>query len=130
MATTLSKLYQYEVESFSGVQIIGTITDLTTEAPANSTILVDILSHAIASSGGYSVFLEFADYTRTQLIISNVSGSLTLVNTEVIYNVNNTTGSTAITWDFYLSGDNLILEADAVGITQSAFITAKVTIQS
>lgn len=129
MSTTLTRVYQFQQEGIVGIQTIGTIDDLTTLAPSGSVIFVDILSFAIAAAGGSSTFTEFCEFNRRQLTISVVGGALVIDKSETIYNPNNTSGSTSITWNDFISGSDLVFETDSVGINQSVYITATVTIQ-
>lgn len=128
MSTTLRRVYQFELEAVAGNNLLGTIDDLDTLVPLDSVVAVDIVSYAVASAGG-STFLEFSNFNRRQLIISNVGGTFTLINTHTIYNKLNTTGPTDIVWTDSLSGADLNFDVDCQGIQQSVFITATVTIQ-
>lgn len=129
MSTTLRRVYQFELQSVAGNNLLGTIDDLNTFAPSNSVIVIDIVSYAESAFGGSSGFIEFCNFNRRQLVISNVSGSFTLLNSHVIYNKLNSSGSTDIVWTDSLSGTDLNFDVDCQGIQQSVFITATVTFQ-
>lgn len=129
MAIT-KRVYQFKLEDVIGTNLLGAITDLTTLAPADSTIIVDIVSFAQVYSGSAGLFLEFADFNRRQIVINSIGGSLTIANNRTIYNPFNTTGSTDIVWTDSISGTDLNFDIDSVAIYQSIYLTATVTIQS
>lgn len=129
MSNTLTRVYQFKQEDIIGVNTIGIISDLTSFAVDGSVIIVDILSFAMAYSGGLSTFTEFSNFQRRQLTLNCIGGNLTKDNSQVLYDVLNTNGSTSITWIDSATGTDFIFEADSVGINQSVFITATITIQ-
>ena len=124
------RVYQFQLENIMGPNLLGTISDLTTLAAADATIIVDIVSFAQSFNGGYSLFQEFSDFNRRQIVINNIGGTLTIANNRTIYNPFNTTGTTDITWTDSISGTDLNFDIDSVGIAQSVFLTATVTIQT
>lgn len=126
----IKRVYQFQLENVMGPNLLGTISDIATLSLANSTIIVDIVSFAQSFSGGYSLFQEFSDFNRRQIIINNVGGALTISNNRTIYNPFNTTGTTDIVWTDSVAGTDLNFEIDSSGIAQSVFLTATITIQA
>lgn len=126
----IKRKYQFELESVAGYNTVGTISDLLSLSVSNSTILVDIIGYAQAAAGGLSGFTEFSNFNVRQLVIKNTGGTLTISNSEQLYIISNTSGTTDIIWTDSLSGSDLVIDAESLGIQQSIFLTVLITLEN
>jgi len=126
----IKRKYQFELEAVAGYNTVGTISDLLSLSVSNSTILVDIIGYAQAAAGGLSGFTEFSNFNVRQLVIKNTGGTLTISNSEQLYIISNISGTTDIIWTDSLSGSDLVIDAESLGIQQSIFLTVLITLEN
>ena len=129
MGNVKTRVYKAELINTTGLQTLISIDDLTTLGSDDTIIMLDIETWSIFYTGPENI-TEWSQLIRRQLTIKKVGGGIDLVNDQVIYSREHTTGSNALTFTYSVAGPNLLVETDVTGVNQSIFFIGTATIQT